>query len=311
MSNQGTEPSGLINSSELFSWEYVKNLRDESHCNAIQDCHPLFATVTDPVILVLFTSGSTSPTPKGVALRNCQLMNRLAWQWSPASPLADLTGPSLTKTSWLFVDAFTEVFGALLAGRPLLLPLSSRGHLSTVQVFTDATLLANLVQKFAIVQLTVVPEQLKSWLIQLEASTDRDLIDHFSSLEVLVVSGQLLPVRLATDAFRIFGEVGRLRLVNLYGSTEVAGDVTVAVFDSLEEVLASREAESSAEADGAFFLPVGLPIQNCEVYVLTRRSDEGNESDELRVLPRGETGEVYVSGAAVCADGKIYAAPLK
>ncbi|VDK80819.1 unnamed protein product [Dibothriocephalus latus] len=264
LSNQGIEFSMLINSSELFSWEYLKQLRDESDCNATQGCCPLFATVTDPVILVLFTSGSTSPTPKGVALRNRQLMNRLAWQWSPASPLAGLTGPSLTKTSWLFVDAFTEVFGALLAGRPLLLPLSPRGHLSTVQI-----------------------------------------------LEVLVVSGQLLPVRLATDVFRIFAKISRLRLVNLYGSTEVAGDVTVAVFDSLEEVLASREAESSAEADGAFFLPVGLPIQNCEVYVLTRRSDEGDDCDELRVLPRGETGEVYVSGAAVRTDGKVYAEAVK
>uniref|UniRef100_A0A0X3Q0J4 AMP-dependent synthetase/ligase domain-containing protein n=1 Tax=Schistocephalus solidus TaxID=70667 RepID=A0A0X3Q0J4_SCHSO len=309
LSNQGTETVNLISSSALFTWEYVNQLRNASKCGVSQCCRALFATVTDPVILVLFTSGSTSPTPKGVALRNRQLMNRLAWQWSPASPLAGLTGPSLVKTSWLFVDAFTEVFGALLAGRPILLPISPQGHLSTVQMFTDASLLAFLVHKFAVVQLTVVPEQLKSWLVQIDAAADCDLIGHFSSLEVLVVSGQLLPVRLATDVFRIFAG-GRIRLINLYGSTEVAGDVTVAVFESLEDVLGSRQTENSTEVDGAFFLPVGLPIQNCEVYVLTRRSEE-DECGELHVLPRGETGEVYVSGAAVPTDGKIYADAVK
>ncbi|KAL7058730.1 hypothetical protein AAHC03_013001 [Spirometra sp. Aus1] len=313
LSNQNTGTARVIASSELFNWEYVERLRQGSECHEAQSCHAPFSTVTDPVILVLFTSGSTSPTPKGVALRNRQLMNRLDWQWSPASPLAGLTGPSLAKTSWLFVDGFTEVFGALLAGRPILLPLSPRGHLSTVQLFTDASLLASVVRKFAVVQLTVVPEQLQSWLVQIEATAaaagaaDCDLIGHFSSLEVLVVSGQLLPVRLAADVFRVFS-AGRLRLINLYGSTEVAGDVTVAAFASLEEVLASREKATSAEVGDAFFLPVGLPIKNCEVFVLTRRSGE-DECGELQVLPRGETGELYVSGAAVPADGRIYAEP--
>nr|VZI43286.1 unnamed protein product [Spirometra erinaceieuropaei] len=317
LSNQNTGTAKVISSSELVRWEYVERLRQGSECHEAKSCRALFSTVTDPVILVLFTSGSTSPTPKGVALRNRQLMNRLDWQWSPASPLAGLTGPSLAKTSWLFVDGFTEVFGALLAGRPILLPLSPRGHLSTVQLFTDASLLASVVRKFAIVQLTVVPEQLQSWLVQIEATAaaaaagaaDCDLIGHFSSLEVLVVSGQLLPVRLAADVFRVFSG-GRLHLINLYGSTEVAGDVTVAAFESLEEVLASREKASSAEVGDAFFLPVGLPIKNCEVYVLTRRSGE-DECGELQVLPRGETGEVYVSGAAVPTDGRIYAEPVK
>ncbi|KAL7058729.1 hypothetical protein AAHC03_013000 [Spirometra sp. Aus1] len=291
LSNQNTGTARVISSSELFNWECVERLRQGSECNEAKSCRALFSTVTDPVILVLFTSGSTSPTPKGVALRNRQLMNRLDWQWGPASPLAGLTGPSLAKTSWLFVDGFTEVFGALLAGRPILLPLSPRGHLSTVQLFTDASLLASVVRKFAIVQLTVVPEQLQS------------------CLEVLVVSGQLLPVRLAADVFRIFS-AGRLRLINLYGSTEVAGDVAVAVFGSLEEVLASREKATSAGVGDAFFLPVGLPIKNCEVYVMTRRSGE-DECSELQVLPRGEIGEVYVSGAAVPTDGRIYAEPVK
>ncbi|BHF67129.1 hypothetical protein SprV_0301015300 [Sparganum proliferum] len=317
LSNQSTGTAKLISSSELFSGEYVKRLRQGSQCLEVQSCRALFSTVADPVILVLFTSGSTSPTPKGVALRNRQLMNRLDWQWSPASPLAGLTGPSLAKTSWLFVDGFTEVFGALLAGRPILLPLSPRGHLSTVQMFTDAALLASVVRKFDIVQLIVVPEQLQSWLVQIEATAtaaaagvaDCHLIGHFSSLEVLVVSGQLLPVRLAADVFRVFPG-GRLRLINLYGSTEVAGDVTAAVFESLEEVLASREKATLAEVDDAFFLPVGLPIKNCEVYVLTRRSEE-DECGELQVLSRGETGEVYVSGAAVPTDGRIYAEPVK
>ncbi|BHF67163.1 hypothetical protein SprV_0301018800 [Sparganum proliferum] len=314
LSNQSTGTAKMISSSELYSWEYVERLRQGSQCHEVQSCRALFSTVADPVILVLFTSGSTSPTPKGVALRNRQLMNRLDWQWSPASPLAGLTGPSLAKTSWLFVDGFTEVFGALLAGRPILLPLSPPGHLSTVQMFTDASLLASVVRKFDIVQLTVVPEQLQSWLVQIEATAaaaaaDCDLIGHFSSLEVLVVSGQLLPVRLAADVFRVFSG-GRLRLINLYGSTEVAGDVTAAVFGSLEEVLASREKATLAEVDDAFFLPVGLPIKNCEVYVLTRRSEE-DECGELQVLSRGETGEVYVSGAAVPTSGKIYAEPVK
>ncbi len=85
----------------------------------------LFPGEDNPVTLLLFTSGSTSPIPKGIPLRNSQLSNRLVWQWSPTSPFAGVSGPSLAKTSWLFVDAFTEMFGPLMAGKEIVVPGSS------------------------------------------------------------------------------------------------------------------------------------------------------------------------------------------
>src|SRR5262249_16013856 len=61
-------------------------------------------------------------------------------------------------------------------------------------------------------------------------------------------------------------------LVNLYGSSEVAGDITCAVL-------------TDDEPPGD--VPIGWPIANCRCYVLDRN---------FRLVPQGVAGDLYVAG---------------
>lgn len=248
----------------------------------------LFKGMENPLILLLFTSGSTSPIPKGVPLRNSQLANRLSWQWSTESPLAGITGPSLIKTSCLFVDSFTEMFGPLLGGRPII--VSGTSEITSERLVTDIEILKHLVSQYQITQITSVPTQLELWMNQMAGDGTA-----FKSLRVIVSSGQILPYTLALRIFAVFGS-GNLRLLNLYGSTEVAGDVTAITFDSKEEV--SKAAIRLPT--GSFVLPVGKPINNTEIYVV-----EGGTGSSGKVAPMGSEGEVLTSGAGILIEEPI------
>ncbi|HEX6037440.1 MupA/Atu3671 family FMN-dependent luciferase-like monooxygenase, partial [Longimicrobium sp.] len=84
-------------------------------------------------------------------------------------------------------------------------------------------------------------------------------------------SGERLPADLVERAFRAWPEC---RLLNLYGSTEVAADVTAH---------ALLRAELPA-------VPIGRPIAGARVYVL----DGG-----MRPVPPGVAGRLYVGGAVL------------
>ncbi|VDD75606.1 unnamed protein product [Mesocestoides corti] len=271
-----------------FAFSHLLNLTTDSACCRIST-EPLFAHIENPVILLLFTSGSTSPTPKAVPLRNRQLANRLCWQWSPTSPFAAITGPSLAKTSWLFVDAFTEMFGALLGGRSIV--VSGSSVISSEHLVSNVHLLASLVRRLHIAQLTSVPSQLQSWLSQLVKGDGS-----FASLQAVVSSGQLLPSSLANQIFDVFTHKP-FRLLNLYGSTEVAGDITAVTFDSKEAI----ERTAFQLPTGGLVVPVGTPIDNNEVYVVS--GDYGTEN--MTIAREGVVGEVVVSGVGVLTEEPI------
>ncbi|KAL5108011.1 Linear gramicidin synthase subunit A [Taenia crassiceps] len=270
----------------LFALPQLLNQAEASCCRNVE---PLFKDMTNPVILLLFTSGSTSPIPKAILLRNSQLASRLCWQWSSTSPLAELTGPRLAKTSWLFIDAFTEMFGPLLGGQTVV--VFGKSTVTSERLVSDADFLGRLVSRFQIVQITSVPSQLEAWMKQLDRGAEA-----FRSLRAIVSSGQILTFTLATRVFEVF-EHRPLRLLNLYGSTEVAGDVTALAFDSKEEIQ-SAAAKSPA---GGLVLPVGKPIPNVQIYVVNKICKDGSAN----VADRGEEGEVLVSGAAILLEEPV------
>ncbi|VDM16552.1 unnamed protein product [Hydatigera taeniaeformis] len=272
----------------LFTFSELLSQAEASGCKNLE---PLFTGMMNPVILLLFTSGSTSPIPKCILLRNSQLANRLSWQWSSASPLAGITGPRLAKTSWLFVDAFTEMFGPLLGGQTVV--VTGNSTISSERLVSDADFLGRLVSRFQIVQITSVPSQLESWLKQLDRESEA-----FKSLRAIVSSGQILSFTLAMRVFEVLRH-RPLRLLNLYGSTEVAGDITALAFDGKEEIL-SVAVKSPA---GGLVLPVGIPIPNVEIYVVS----EGCQEDSITPVNIGEEGEVMASGAAILVEEPIMA----
>jgi len=211
------------------------------------DVHPLDAAY------VIYTSGSTG-RPKGVVATHSATLNRCAWMWKTFPFAADEV--ACQKTAVGFVDAIWEIFGPLLAGVPLVvLPDAA---------VKDPNHLVRLLGRHKVSRLLVVPS-----LLQLLCESRIDLASELPSLRWWFVSGE----RLSGDLAQQFCEaMPDACLTNLYGSSEVAGDITFAV-------------RTSDEPAGD--MPIGWPIANCRAYVLDRH---------FRLVPQGVAGDLYVAG---------------
>ncbi|MEO6238545.1 MAG: amino acid adenylation domain-containing protein [Vicinamibacterales bacterium] len=201
---------------------------------------------------VIYTSGSTG-MPKGVASPHSASVNRLEWMWSAYPFAADEV--CCQKTSLSFVDAVAEIFSPLLRGIPLVT--------ITDEVVKDVPQFVAALAVHRISRLVLVPSLLQVLLDT--AAGELQLPD----LRYCVCSGEALPVELAA---RFREQLPRTTLLNLYGSSEVAADVT------------SCEVGRTGESSGVH---IGRPIANIEVYVLDAR---------LRPVPVGVLGEIHVGG---------------
>lgn len=209
------------------------------------------------VAFVLFTSGSTG-RPKGVRCAHTGTMNRFAWMWREL-PFAE--GESLAwRTSTNFVDHAWEAFGGVLAGVPTEIVTADDGK--------DAASLVRVLRRCGATRLTVVPSLLDA-MIAAEPRLDRAL----PALRVLVTSGEALGVELAE---RTRQAAPGVRLVNLYGCTEVAADATW------------HEVTDGDVAAGV--IPIGRAIDGVCAAVLDA---------SLAPVPPGVAGEVYVGGVAL------------
>ncbi len=202
---------------------------------------------------VIYTSGSTG-TPKGVVAPHRGVLNRFAWMWR-RYPFG--TGEkSCQKTSLSFVDSVWEIFGALLQGVPTAIVPDSAAK--------DPQLFVNYLSECGVTRLVLVPSFLKEMLEHC-----RDAPKQLRALNYCFSSGETL----STEIARKFCEsLPFCRLINLYGSSEVAGDATY------YEV-------GDDHCDAA--VPIGRPIDNTQIYLL---------DDQMQPVPVGVRGELYVGG---------------
>jgi amino acid adenylation domain-containing protein len=202
---------------------------------------------------VIYTSGSTG-TPKGVAGTHRAAVNRFAWMWRTYPFQAGEV--CCQKTNLGFVDSVWEIFGPLLAGVPsVIIP---------PETVRDPEELLQVLARGRVTRMVLVPSLLRS------------LLDHAPNLQARVpelklwtCSGEVLSRELAGRFRAAFPEA---RLLNLYGSSEVAADVT------WHEV---------TKQDGTGPVPIGKPISNTQIYVL---------DEHLNPVPVGVRGQIYVSG---------------
>lgn len=161
------------------------------------------------------------------------------------------------KTSMAFAVSVKELFAGLLAGVPL--------------VFIDGAMVKDVaafvrhLDRWRVTRLYTLPAQLDAILSHVEGATEP-----LRSLRHLFIAGEPCPVDLMLKL--------RARLPGCtawfnYGCTEI-NDVTYC---------APHEQSSSTG-----FVPIGRPIRNTRALVL---------DDELRMLPVGVTGEIYVESA--------------
>jgi amino acid adenylation domain-containing protein len=202
---------------------------------------------------VMYTSGSTG-NPKGVLGTHRASMNRFAWMWE-AYPFC-IDEICAQKTSLSFVDSVAEIFCPLLQGVPIfLLP---------DETVMDSDDLTRQLTTQQVTRIVLLPSQLDGLLDAcLHSGTE------LPALRFCFTSGEALRY----DLYRRFKELlPHATLVNLYGSSEVAADVTY--FDT-------------STTDPRGFVPIGKPIANVRVYLLDQN---------LNPVPIGVPGEIYVAG---------------
>ncbi len=217
----------------------------------------------DDLAYIIYTSGSTG-RPKGVEALHGATLNRLAWMWRAMPFAAD--DVCCQKTALSFVDSIWEIFGPLLQGVPSVI-LATRA----VQ---DVPRFVETLAVHRVTRLVLVPSLLRAMLAD---GTGTPLGARLPHLRHWICSGESLPVELA----RAFGaQHSEARLINLYGSSEVAADVTWYDTGDLTPVGAQWPAT----------VPIGRPIDGAWCYIL----DAARQP-----VPPGVEGELYVGGACL------------
>jgi amino acid adenylation domain-containing protein len=224
--------------------------------SAMNPCVPLSP---GDLAYVIYTSGSTG-TPKGVEGTHRASMNRFAWMWN-AYPFC----PGETccqKTALSFIDSVWEIFGPLLRGiRNVIIPK---------EALLDPEQFVHLLAEYEVSRIVLVPSLL------------RVLLDHFSNLGAEVpklklwsASGEVLTAGLARRFLSAFTEA---TLLNIYGCSEVAADVTW------------HEIEKISENRRTYSIPIGRPVSNTQIYIL---------DSYLNPVPIGVRGEIHVGGVCL------------
>jgi amino acid adenylation domain-containing protein len=214
---------------------------------------PSFSSNGD-VAYIIFTSGSTG-VPKGVAGTHQATMNRLEWMYR-TYPFSE-GEVCCQKTALGFVDSIWEIFGPLLRGIPnVLIP---------EELVIEPDLLLELLERHRVTRIVLVPALLNALL-----EYAPDLGDRVPALKLWTVSGEYLPIDLVRK-FRLAAPDAVL--LNLYGSSEVAGDAT---YYEVEQLAAGQHA-----------IPIGKPISNTQAFILDRFRQP---------VPIGIPGTLYIGG---------------
>lgn len=198
---------------------------------------------------LFYTSGSTG-RPKGVAGTVRALLNRLDWACDefPIGPSETL----IARSAIGFIDGLTEILSALTQGRVM--------RLIDTEDAKDPVRLLAAMSGHSPVRVNTVPALIAA-LIDAQASRTDDI-----RIEgTWISSGEQLSRSLAAKCLQCFPSV---RLFNLYGMTEAAGDSSLAAISGTN-------------------ISIGLPIAGTRLHILDER---------LEVVPRGVFGELYIEG---------------
>uniref|UniRef100_UPI0035662B7D amino acid adenylation domain-containing protein n=1 Tax=Immundisolibacter sp. TaxID=1934948 RepID=UPI0035662B7D len=230
---------------------------EDAPLEGMSEVSPARAVVPDDLLYVIFTSGSTG-LPKGAGVRHSGMLNLLDWYRREFAFAA--TDRALVISATGFDLTQKNFFALLTCGGTVVFPAGED---------YDPAALIGAVQHDGITLLNCAPS---AFYPLVERPGDFTALD---SLRCVFLGGEPIQVarlrawHTATDA--------RCQVVNTYGPTECAD---IACYHRLT-------AEDMAGTGG---VPLGLPIDNVQVYVL-------DAWDQL--LPTGRTGEICIAGTGV------------
>ena len=240
------------------------------------------------LIHIIFTSGSTG-RPKGVCGIHSATLNRLRWQWASFPWKAGEV--ACARTPLTFIDHVAEVFGAMLAenGPVVLCPRST----------SLSSGLLKSIPEFRVTRLVLTPTLLQILLLEAENLEENP----WKSLQVLTCSGEALRRSLVAQ---VRSQIpSNCKLLNIYGSTEVAGDATCADLP-----------QDDSEDQQSLLVPCGRAIDGITVELRTESPRDQFPRHLWEEAASVEAvGEVYVYGRCLAhgylgGDGDADAFPV-
>ncbi|GMH75552.1 hypothetical protein TrST_g7621 [Triparma strigata] len=252
-------------------------------------------------LYTMYTSGTTSGSPKAVVGSTRSTIERLRW----FNTLFNEGEMGMTrvarKTNLAFVDGVNELLSALLFGCCLV----------EIQHWKEEGVRQLLEHDFDTI--TMLPSQLEQLLRIVE---EGEAPGRRSNIKMILLSGEICPQAVASAS--CFGGEGgyfrKTKLINLYGQTETTGDVTY--FCLRNEGKDWTEAEDGIVPAGKAWAPgVEVKIEEGEI-VLPNTSDscyfsngflgESSKPDVYKTGDEGfiKDGVLYVTGR-VGASGKV------
>ncbi|MCC6766334.1 MAG: amino acid adenylation domain-containing protein [Deltaproteobacteria bacterium] len=215
------------------------------------------------VAYVLYTSGSTG-APKGALVEHAGLRNHLD---AKIALLGLARGDRVAQSASAGFDvSLWQCLAPLVAGAEV--------DILADDVARAPATLARVATARRVTVLEVVPTVLRVLLDAEEDGAGGAGESSLACLRFLVVTGEALAPELCR---RWFARRPSVPLVNAYGPTECADDVTHHVL-------------RAAPPPDAISVPIGRPIPGMSVYVL---------DTALRPVPDGEPGELCVAGVGV------------
>jgi amino acid adenylation domain-containing protein len=214
---------------------------------------------------VIYTSGTTG-RPKGVVVRHYSIVSRLAWMQKQYC--FDAQDVVLQKTVYTFDVSVCEMSRWIPGGgRMCLLKAGDE---------KDPEMIIRAIEKYRVTIIEFVPSMLSVFLDFIHGAAT---FPGISCLKRVFVGGEVFGLQLAQRFNEVLHKRYGTQIINAYGPTEAAVDVTHFNCSGWEQ----QHLET---------VPIGKPIGNTRLYIV---DSHGN------LQPVGVTGELCISGAGLAA----------
>ncbi|SDZ26988.1 amino acid adenylation domain-containing protein [Bacillus sp. 166amftsu] len=246
--------------SSLPLMEEINRMVNINETIHVPNIEPVRKLKMNDLAYIIFTSGSTGK-PKGAMIEQIGMLNHLF------AKIHDFKISNqdriVENASQCFDISVWQFFSTVLVG--------GYCHIVSDDTAKNSRELLQQVLEKNITILEVVPTLLRFILDDLDSLS---ILKTCDQLRMLVVTGETLPPDLVNRWHHNFGNIP---IVNAYGPTECSDDVTHYWSEEKFEDIVSH-------------VPVGKPVANMNLYVL---------DNNMKLLPRGVPGELYVSGIGV------------